>query len=197
MRVELVVIVLADLGAASFGVSSREVGVLATFGLSVAPHNSSLLSTIAADCSLRPAAECSFRLEIELFLRLDPRYFVFKDGVGLVLPVCRLRLPVVADCGSRGGGISVYFVSCFGGWGGYPWSLSTAAWDGCGCGRLMLLLEVFRFQLKLIFRLNDVADDASSLTGDCASDFGDFVSLFVCARGPLTFVGLWSFVWSP
>lgn len=55
----------------------------------------------------------------------------------------------------------------------------------------MLLFEVLRFQLKLSFLLSEVADDGSSFPGDRASfTLGDFVSLLVCARGPLTLVCL-------
>ena len=111
------------------------------------------------------------------------------DGLGLGT-VAVLRLFIVAEAGSLGGGM----LSCLGGCGGYSDSRSLAA-----CERLMLLLEVVLFQPKLSFLRSEDVDEG--VVGSSGLDNWVGVLLFMDlpifrARGPVNLGGL-SFPFSP
>lgn len=95
------------------------------------------------------------------------------------------RLFIVADAGSFGGGI----FSCFGGCGAYSKSRSLAA-----CEILILLFDVFLFQLRLSFRRIEVPEDgvasSSGLEISGAGGVSVFDGLFTFwARGPVSRAG--------
>lgn len=89
--------------------------------------------------------------------------------------------------------MSFCLVSCFGGCGAWPPSLSLVA-----CDRLILLLEAVRLHPRLSFLRREVPDEGATESsgherfglGAC-STLGDLVSLW--ARGPLTLPCLCSF----
>ncbi len=95
-----------------------------------------------------------------------------------------LKLFIVAEAGSLGGGI----LSCFGGCGGYSDSRSFAA-----CERLMLFFEVVLFQPKLSFLRSEEVDEG--VAGSSGLDTWVGVLLFkglltFWARGPVNLGGL-------
>jgi hypothetical protein len=105
------------------------------------------------------------------------------DGLGLGT-VAVLKLFIVAEAGSLGGGM----LSCFGGCGGYSESRSFAA-----CERLMLFFEVVLFHPKLSFLRREEVEEG--VVGSSGLDnwvgellFKGFTTFW--ARGPVNLGGL-------
>lgn len=124
----------------------------------------------------RSCAMMALILDVELLRRLVSRYEVpvpvdLVEGVGL--DGLELKLVLVAEVGSRGGGIE----SCL--------MLLLSMLSPFGCE--MLFFEALRFQDRLNLRLRELMDEGvggSSGLERCGGDFSTAFVLDLCARGP-------------